>query len=136
MKKCSKEISKSNSPQKKKKIPWNLFCVGHLLSSWGMSWSVVYMTSDTPLEKTNFPFVSRYQSQITSWLKVGAHVHFPLSLLGPCLAGTFAGPLRAATVSMSSCASVLLCPKERQFPQSHRYLSFFRSFSLLFCLDL
>jgi hypothetical protein len=32
------------------------------------------------------PFGHRCQLQIASWLGMGAHVHFPLSVLGPTLA--------------------------------------------------
>lgn len=52
------------------KPPWNLLCVGQLFLGMGPIWSVVDIPSDYPLEKINFPFLSRYQLQIVSWLGV------------------------------------------------------------------
>lgn len=48
-------------------------------------WNVVGRPSDTSLKKTGFPFASRCQLQIVSWLGLEPYVYFPLSLLGPCL---------------------------------------------------
>jgi hypothetical protein len=67
-----------------------LLGTGHILS-------VVYIFSETPLQKSNFSFVSGCQLQIDSWLLTEAHVHFPsrprdlsglnLWMLSPCLCG-------------------------------------------------
>ena len=32
----------------------------------GLSWSVIFVVSNTPLEKTDFSFVSRYQLEVAS----------------------------------------------------------------------
>lgn len=40
--------------------------------AWNLPWSVVYILSETPLEKGSFSFASGYQVQIASWLGVGA----------------------------------------------------------------
>lgn len=45
---------------------------------WGLPWSVAHSRSDTPFEKTDFPFARGYQLQKASWLGVGAQVYFPL----------------------------------------------------------
>ena len=63
----------------------------------GQSWSVVDLSSDTPLEKTDFPFDRRYQLQLTA-TNILARVGTlrPLaSVLRPCL-------VHSATVSVSS----------------------------------
>lgn len=41
--------------------------------TWGVSRSIApcSIPNDTPLDKTDFPLASRYQSQIGSWLGVG-----------------------------------------------------------------
>ena len=65
--------------------------------TWGLLWSVVNISRDLPLEKTDFPFARGYQLQIT-WLEMGPHVYFLLSVLGPCLARAHAGLVDAATI--------------------------------------
>ena len=65
--------------------------------------------SETPLEKTNFAFASRYQLQITFRSSMRAYVHLALSVLGPHVVWTCAGHVCVATVSEFICASVLLC---------------------------
>lgn len=58
--------------------------------------------SVTPLEKSNFLLVSRCQFEMATWLVVGANVHFPVSVLGPRPAWTFAEPVRATTLCTSN----------------------------------
>ena len=56
----------------------------------------LHMLSDTPLEKPIFPFSSRYQLQIVSWLVLGTCVHtqhwHPGTLSGLNLCGLFVLP--------------------------------------------
>lgn len=40
---------------------------------------------DTPLEKADFPFAKGLQLKAASWVGVGPCVHFPFSVLRPCL---------------------------------------------------
>lgn len=70
-----------NSP----KPPWNLLYVGQLFLGIGPIWSVVDTPRDDSLEKINFPFLSRYQLQIASWLGVKLGVRFPFSVLRVCI---------------------------------------------------
>lgn len=65
-------------------------CTGQLLLDMGPACSVVHTASDTPSEKTDFPFVSRNQLQMTSRLEVGPGVLSLLSVLKSCLAWTCA----------------------------------------------
>jgi hypothetical protein len=53
--------------------------------AWNLPWSVV-IPCETPLEKTNYSFVSNYQLEIDSWLDTRACVCFPISVLGSHLA--------------------------------------------------
>lgn len=52
-------------------------------SGMGPSLSVVNIPSDPPLKRTNFSSANRCQLEIAPWLRMGAHVHFSLSALGP-----------------------------------------------------
>lgn len=68
------------------------FCVAQLLLGTGLPSSVVYLPSETPVEKTTFSFANRCQLQRVSWSVLGACVHFSLSALdavwtlcGPCV---------------------------------------------------
>lgn len=72
--------------------------------SWprGLSLSVVDTPSEAPLEKTKFSSASGCQLQIPCWLGVGALVYFLLTALGSHLTWNCAGPVPAATVSVSS----------------------------------
>lgn len=80
--------------------------VCYVLTSYSWSWhlfrTVADIPTDTPLEKTDFPFASRCRLQIVSWLGVGPHIHFPLLVLGPHLSWTCADLAHAATGSVSS----------------------------------
>lgn len=67
--------------------------------AWGLFWSVVCIPSETPLEKTDFSFVSSSHLVIASRFRPGACVCFPVLALGHHLPWTYAGPVRVATVS-------------------------------------
>lgn len=84
------------------RILLSLLCVGQLLL--GM---LPTMNSKQFVEKTDFPFVYRYQLQIVSWLGLRSGVHFLFLVLGPHIAWTRAGPVDAVTASWVLCASVL-----------------------------
>lgn len=73
---------------------WNSFCVNLFVLSYSQAWSlpwknVVSTCNDTPLEKTDFPFPSRYQLRIASLLEVGIFVYS--FVLGFCLVWNCAG---------------------------------------------
>lgn len=55
--------SKVHMQKQNKKI---MFIFANYSWTWGLSWSEVDTLSDTPPEKTNFPFPSRHQLQIAS----------------------------------------------------------------------
>jgi hypothetical protein len=59
--------------------------------------SIAYISSDNPLKKIKFSFVSCCQLEITSGLGMVSHVHFPSQHWN-----SLAGPVYAATVSVSS----------------------------------
>jgi hypothetical protein len=48
------------------KEAWSVFCAAQLLQSMGMACSALDILRDTPLKKTDFPFPSKYPSQIAS----------------------------------------------------------------------
>ena len=52
---------------------------------------MINIPTETPLDKTNFSFASRWQLQIP-FLGIRAQVHFPFSMLGPHLTWTCVGP--------------------------------------------
>lgn len=73
--------------------------------------------------ENSFPFASRYQLQIASWLGLGLHVYFAPSLLRSCLAWTYTEVVCATslcefifhqphcvwkTVSVKSCMALAL----------------------------
>ena len=72
--------------------------------AWNLPWSVV-IPCETPLEKTNYSFVSNYQLEIDSWLDTRACVCFPISVLGSHLAWTCKDPMYDTIVSVTSCVS-------------------------------
>lgn len=51
---------------------------------------MVEIYKDIPFGKINFPFASRYQMQISSWLRDKACNPFLISVLGPSLDLTYA----------------------------------------------
>lgn len=97
------------------------------LGPWCLLFNVVVSSWE---EKPNFFFVSEGQLKIASWLKIGAHVHFPLSAMGHWL-----DPEHAITVFVSPCVSVCLVVPGWQFLWCHQSLWLFTSFYLLFLLD-
>lgn len=55
-----KFIEQTNKQKKtSNKTPHSSFCVGQLAQS--LTWYKVYPSSDTPVEKSNFPLASRYR---------------------------------------------------------------------------
>lgn len=75
-------------------------CVANYSWAWGLLWSMIDIQWHSVGEKW-FPFPSKHQSPLTSWLKVGLLVHFLLSVLGILLAWTCVGFVHAVTVSVS-----------------------------------
>lgn len=90
--------------------------------------------SDIPWEKTNFPFPSRYQLQIDSWLGVGPCVHYLLSVLG--LIWLSAGILHAGTVSVASMCSIHFGSVRHCLFGVIHHLLLLNSFCFLLCIDL
>lgn len=74
-----------------------LFVLANRAGAWGLPWSVVDISSVTPLEQTDFHNPTRYQLQITSWVELGLCVHFPFSILGCGLVWTCTSLPRAVT---------------------------------------
>lgn len=76
----------------------------------GLPWSAVNTPSDTLLEKTVFPFPSKYQLKIAFWFGVGLCVYFPRSMLG-FLSGLnlCSSCTHCHTLCELICVSVLLC---------------------------
>lgn len=96
---------KINNPVKQDKTNTHVkhgvcFVLVHCSWAWGPPWSMVDILSDTPLEKADFPFPSRYQLPIASWLGMGF-----------CLVSTCAGRSGRYRHSLCVflCAPVLLC---------------------------
>lgn len=58
---------------------------------------------DMPFEKTDFPFLIRYQLQTASRLEMKLCIHFPFSVLGFGQIWTYAALAQAAAVSVRSC---------------------------------
>lgn len=64
-------MSQTNKQKKTYTIQLSSFCVGHLLLCWDLPLSVVIISTETPLEKTNFSFTGRNQLEICPWLGMG-----------------------------------------------------------------
>lgn len=79
----------STQSSKRQKCLQKYHCVLFVLATycwvWGLLFSGTQIPTETPLQKASFPFASRCQLQIASWLGVGACACFPLSALGPHL---------------------------------------------------
>jgi hypothetical protein len=69
----SLSLSHTHTKTKQNKEQWRLFYVCQLFLG-----SLVDILSNIPVDKTDFPFASSYQLQITSWLGVGFCVSFSL----------------------------------------------------------
>lgn len=67
--------------------------------AWGLSWTVTEGPSDTPLERTVFPFKETIDGFLVRGGTLPVH---PLSMLGFSLTETCEGLVHAATVSVSS----------------------------------
>lgn len=76
-------------------------CVGQVLLSLDLPWSVIDITSVTPLKEIDSSLLSSNKIPVTPQLGVGIHTHLPSFMLEFCLAGTFADPVYAATVPVS-----------------------------------
>lgn len=77
---------------------------------WGLSLSVICISSKIPLKKTNFYFANNFQLEISSWLVMGICVHFCLYVLGPCVTCACVEPTLVVTISVRSLLClVLLC---------------------------
>lgn len=62
-------------------------CVVHLLLGMGPApFSVINIFNEMPLKKTNLSYEGRCQLEMACRLGMGAHVHFPLLVLGSQLA--------------------------------------------------
>lgn len=98
----TKNPNKAKLNQRSMKYWWVCYVLTSYSWPWHLSRTVANIHTDTPLEKTDFPFASRCRLQIVSWLGVGPHIHFPLLVLGPHLSWTCADLAHAATGSVSS----------------------------------
>lgn len=61
---------------------WVHFILAVYCWAWGMSLSMIYISSEISLEKTSSFFESSWQLEKTFRLGMWAHVHFPFSVLG------------------------------------------------------
>lgn len=77
--KMTKQIYERKSLQK---YHWIHFFTGHLLLGMGTTLKCHFYSSETLLRRTHFPFGNRCQL-------MGSCVHFPFSLLRPCLSQAF-----------------------------------------------
>lgn len=71
------KINKTKKDQNKKCTKKNHgahFLLAKYSWAWKLPWNVVYIPSNTPLKKTDFPFP---RMQIVSWLRVRFCVHIP-----------------------------------------------------------
>lgn len=89
-------LSKLNET-KKLKMPLSPLRYSHLLQGMGSPLKSGRFPSETPLERSHFSFVSSYQLEIDA-----GDLRPLLSALGLYLVQTRAGPVHAATVSLSS----------------------------------
>lgn len=76
---------------------------GHLLLGMRLASRMLCIHSETPLETINFPFPSRYQLETATQFWMKAWIYAPFSALRLYPAETCAGPVHAATGSLSSC---------------------------------
>lgn len=89
--------------QKNQKTPLSFFCVELLRVILGPAVSVVYIPTQTPLEKTNLSFASGCHLEAVSWfLEVGGVCSCPGLDAGSLSAWSCVDPPHAAMVSMSS----------------------------------
>lgn len=88
------------------KIPLIAFMVVNYPWAWALPWGVADKPNETPLKKTDFLSACRYHLQISSWIGVRAHAHFPLSVLRPHLVWSCAGLTHVLIIS--GCAYVHL----------------------------
>ena len=73
-----------------------------------MPWSVLDMPSDSPSEKTDFPFASRYQLQVAFWFGWFGCSLFPLSAEIPSDLGLCRSCVFSLSLCEYICASILL----------------------------
>lgn len=112
------------------------FCIGqvHLSDGHGVSPGMLYSMrlhwKKTKKKGTEFPFASRYQLHIASWLG-GTLV---LSELGLHLSWTDAVLVCVTTAALSSYVRQA-CSRERCFLGVISHLWLLESFSVLFCID-
>lgn len=92
---------------------------------WTLTWSVLNIPSDTPLEETDCIFASTYQLQGASWLGMGPRVHSPFSVLEHYLAWTCASPMSGTTASVSLYVYQSCCVWKAVFLESSTITSTF-----------
>lgn len=80
---------------------------------------MVNVHSETPLEKANFSFASRYELQIVSWLGIEAHIYSPLLVLWHHLTWTCAGLMHVVIVSVCSYIHQFCCVLKMLISWSH-----------------
>lgn len=72
------------------------------------SWNVLDKPSDSPSEKTDFPFASRYQLQVAFWFGWFGCPLFPLSPEFPSVMGLCRSCVFSLSLCEYTCASILL----------------------------
>jgi hypothetical protein len=80
--KFPKQSKMKQNDYHKKKIPLSLFLVGQLLLDMGPALDICLIPSGTLMKQDDFPFASRYQLPMASWLGV----FLPIPVLRPRLA--------------------------------------------------
>lgn len=108
-------------------------CVANYSWAWGLLWSMIDIQWHSVGEKW-FPFPSKHQSPMTSWLKVGLRVHFLLSVLG-ILCGLNLCRLCACCHSLCEFIYDQSCFTWKTLSEEPSPTSGF-SFYLFFCIDL
>jgi hypothetical protein len=99
-KKSTKAKQYGTTTTKSLKSPLSSFVAAIYCWAWGLPITAAYISSETPLEKTDISFACSCQLAKASWyIYMGALAHFSLSALGSHLSLNDVGPVHAAACS-------------------------------------